>query len=396
MIGLNLVSNSLSSFKYLFSKPQFAHILSFVLGLIVAEKDQKNVQNIAQIVGTKNQSSLNRFLTTSKWNVMNFLCSFIALLVPHRQGGILILDDTLIEKSSMLTEGVGKLRDHVKGRYGYYHVMVSTFYLGFNRRIPMFIDAYLRKKVADSLNSNFRSKIDIGIALLQKCLKFVTPKAIVFDSWYLSKKLVRALPKTVRWVSRLKLCWNVFFHGKELSAKSLFRLVRKERFRRVEIRFGRSKYRWVTSIWINVKTLGRVKLVLLKKRWDSKSGIILVSNADWSCMEIIALYKKRWAIEVFYRDAKQHLGLGDYQVTKLNAIIRHWHLVAIAYGLLKNRRLIQGCNGVECKQTIGEVCRNMKSEYRIDKIVRESFDVYEKVKDVEMVVSIMKSRVSNL
>jgi len=31
-------------------------------------------------------------------------------------------------------------------------------------------------------------------------------------------------------------------------------------------------------------------------------------------MKIFEYYKKRWNIEVFYRDCKQHLGMGEYQV----------------------------------------------------------------------------------
>ncbi|MFH1432288.1 MAG: transposase [archaeon] len=396
MNSYNLIPNSLLMFKSFFSKPQYIHLLSLMLGLIVAEKDKKNIQNISEITGTKSQSSLNRFLTTSKWNAMNLLCSFVALLAPSRRGGILILDDTKNEKSTDHTEGVSKLKDYVKGKFGFYHVMVSTLYVGFGRIMPMFLDLYMRETEASKMNMHFKTKIDIGIELLKMCLKFVTPKAIVFDSWYLKKPLIDSLPTNVKWVSRLKINWLVSYHAKELPAKLLFCLVPKERFRHTKIKFGKSRYRWVTSVWVNVNALGRVKLVLLKKRRNSVSGIILASNAKWNMYEIIALYKKRWAIEVFYRDAKQHLGLGDYQITKLNAIIRHLTAVSLNYGILKNIKLMPEHDKTESKQTIGEICRSMKSEYRIDKIVRESLEVYENVKDIDKVVSIMKSRISNL
>jgi SRSO17 transposase len=32
----------------------------------------------------------------------------------------------------------------------------------------------------------------------------------------------------------------------------------------------------------------------------------------------------RWTIETYFRDAKQHLGLSDYQVRGLKGIKSHW------------------------------------------------------------------------
>ena len=141
---------------------------------------------------------------------------------------------------------------------------------------------------------------------------------------------------------------------------------------------------------IDMMSLGKIRLVLLKKRRNSVSGTILVTNSTWSIREVIAIYKKRWKIEAFYRDAKQHLGFGDYQVTKLAAIVKHLNLVSLTYGLLKNRRYY--ANQKECKGTIGELCRSMKSEYWIGKIVRESVKTYEEVKDVDEVITKMKCR----
>ncbi len=384
------VLDLLPQYKYFFSKPQFMHFFAFITGLIVAEKGRKNVKTISQIAEIKNQSSLNRYLTVSKWNPVKILCEFIMSVIPKRHGGILILDDTKVEKSAEHTEGVSNLKDYVEGKFGFYHVMVSTLYVGFGRIIPMFLDIYMREEVALKMNHPFKSKIEIGIDLLQNCLKFITPKAIVFDSWYLEKLLTDSLPKGVKWVSRLKINWLVTYHGNELPAKLLFCLVPKERFRHTKVKFGKSRYRWVASVWVNVKVLGRVKLVLLKKRRNSVSGIILCSNANWSMMEIIALYKKRWAIEVFYRDTKQNLGLGDYCITKLDAVFRHMHLVSLTYGLMKNAKLLFGKNKMQYNGTIGDMCRAIRTDYLLDRIVSESIKQYEELHDKEKVVEKMR------
>ncbi len=39
---------------------------------------------------------------------------------------------------------------------------------------------------------------------------------------------------------------------------------------------------------------------------------------------------------MFYRDCKQHFGMGEYQTRKLAAVVKHLHLVFLVYTLLKN------------------------------------------------------------
>jgi hypothetical protein len=43
---------------------------------------------------------------------------------------------------------------------------------------------------------------------------------------------------------------------------------------------------------------------------------------------------KRWAIELLIKDEKQQLRLGDYRVLRYRAVLRHLHLVDIAYACL--------------------------------------------------------------
>jgi hypothetical protein len=53
-----------------------------------------------------------------------------------------------------------------------------------------------------------------------------------------------------------------------------------------------------------------------------------------SMRNVVADYLKRWAIELLIKDEKQPLGLGDYRVLRYRAVVRHLHLVDIAYAFL--------------------------------------------------------------
>jgi hypothetical protein len=53
---------------------------------------------------------------------------------------------------------------------------------------------------------------------------------------------------------------------------------------------------------------------------------------------VARLYALRNWVEVFYREAKDDLGAGQYQVRHLEAIVRRWQLVFVAYSLLVSLR----------------------------------------------------------
>ena len=56
---------------------------------------------------------------------------------------------------------------------------------------------------------------------------------------------------------------------------------------------------------------------------------------------VVADYLKRWAIELLIKDEKQQLGLGDYRVWRYRAVVRHLHLVDLAYACLTHLALTE-------------------------------------------------------
>ena len=77
-----------------------------------------------------------------------------------------------------------------------------------------------------------------------------------------------------------------------------------------------------------------------KERQDKSNGykdpVFIVSNRkDIRPERLIQAYQLRWNIETFFKDAKSHLGLGQYQMRKLNGIKSHWCLVFTSAVLLE-------------------------------------------------------------
>jgi len=66
----NLFGKRLEAFKPCFSKPQWMHFKTYLHGLLLGEKGEKNIEDIAgNVLDGKHQSSLNRFLTKRRWDL---------------------------------------------------------------------------------------------------------------------------------------------------------------------------------------------------------------------------------------------------------------------------------------------------------------------------------------
>ncbi len=309
-------------------------------------------------MNSKNQSSLNRFLTKYKWDENKLNELRLKEFLTKRNGGMLILDDSLIEKTGKRIKGVGYLFDHTQNKNILCHNIVSTHYVNGNQT-PMHFELYQKKETAEK----FKTKIEIGIELIKKSLKFVNPSVVLFDAWYLCEEIVEALKGKI-WVSRAKLNRLVKYEGKWISVKKLASQL--EDFRKFDVEISDERYNLITSITTKMKGIGKVKLVLLKNSLNGNI-VAITTNSNYSNETIVMLNKKRFAIETFYRDSKQNLGFGKYQLRKLDAIVKHLWLVFLTYSLLRDSCLLKSLSEVVSQKirTIGESCRAVKGSWKV-------------------------------
>ncbi len=368
---------SLSKFRTLFNKPCFNHFVRYIHGLVVSDKKTINSIN-KDFMNSKNQSSLNRFLTKYKWDENKLNELRLKEFLTKRNGGMLILDDSLIEKTGKRIEGVGYLFDHTQNKNILCHNIVSTHYVNGNQT-PMHFELYQKKETAEK----FKTKIEIGIELIKKALEFVSPSVVLFDAWYLCEEIVEALKGKI-WVSRAKLNRLVKYEGKWISVKKLASQL--EDFRKFDVEISDERYNLITSITTKMKGIGKVKLVLLKNSLNGNI-VAITTNSNYSNETIVMLNKKRFAIETFYRDSKQNLGFGKYQLRKLDAIVKHLWLVFLTYSLLRDSCLLKSLSEVVSQKirTIGESCRAVKGRI-VGKFVEWSIELYEKIGNIGEVV----------
>jgi hypothetical protein len=84
---------------------------------------------------------------------------------------------------------------------------------------------------------------------------------------------------------------------------------------------------------------GEVKLVFSRRAGDRAWVVLVTNQRQWSAKTIVTHYQQRGGIEVLFKMAKPHLGLGDYQVLGYRAIENYLRLVLFAYLLLTHQAL---------------------------------------------------------
>ena len=102
------------------------------------------------------------------------------------------------------------------------------------------------------------------------------------------------------------------------------------------IKVGKQVY-YAHGLRTRLKKVGPVKVVVSWKEADLSDSpkYHAASHRGWQAKTILGRYARRWEVEEFYRDAKQHLGLGRCQMRSPEGTRRHWYLVLLMYSLLR-------------------------------------------------------------
>src|SRR2546425_948943 len=416
-----LVSAHAYAFRDLFeNRCQFHHFQNYLTGLIVL--DNKSLANITRcVLESADKTNLSRFFSEAPWfqervndRRLRYLLQQTQAVRGPKADSVLILDDTLCEHVGSLFDYVDRHYNHGDDTYPLAHNPVTSYDVSGPVRFPVDLRLYrryeevtrweafvqkhfphrlipttkkdrarLHKEVDpllladpafEKLHQQFRTKIDLGIDLLDSAIHHKVPfRVLLFDSWYLAEELVAmARYRKKDWISLLKKNRNLETNsfvlqdaaghsiplaGPHIAVEELVPLIPRTAYRAVTIR--NTTY-WTFTLAVRLPGLGKVRLVVSFKNAElTGTYAVLVSNrVDWNTQRIITMYLQRWPIETFYQDSKGHLGLDTYRMRNAEAIQKHWCLVFVAYSLLHLDCLPSSpTKGSLPVKTIGEACR---------------------------------------
>lgn len=323
-----------------FTKPQLKHFAQYLTGLIVCEN--RTVTGINScFIGRNDQSALNHWLTDADWSEekldnarkMFILDELKAWRIIH---GVLLLDDTFNHKTGPHIEAVNIHYDHVEKRYTLGHKLVTSHLVAGRFSIPLDYELYVR----DEGQEGFRSKQELARSLVGKAAAEGFPfDCVVMDTWYFNREntdFIEGLGKD--WVAGCKSNRLVLTPKGWKPIVEWLDTAPKEEFKEVAVRTGEGERRfWACAKNVTLKEHWRVRLVVSYDNPELKGEPKLLASdrLDWDVKTILGTYLKRGKIDSFYKDAKQELGLEDYEVRKLRGVKRHWLMVFLAHALLQ-------------------------------------------------------------
>lgn len=306
------------------------HVKTYATGLIGSSN--KTIQGIAnRILPAKDERTLNNFLNDYDWDERRLNQERIDLLQAHddtqmSKKGVVALDDTLNDKSGKQIPGADWFYDHNEGHTTWSQNLVFSLYADHKTSYPL--DFRL-------VDKDGQSKIALAKELIDHAEAAGVPAATyVYDAWFSSKEVnehVESYDKD--WITLLPVNRLVDYDGEWLSVDELY-----ERVELVKRTVDDETYR----IWTQkrpIKSLDAEKKVLLvepvEEDDDPEFRCLVTNKIDAPAAHLIGLYTQRWRIETFFRDSRQDLGLSDCEVRNERGAKRHWHLVMLAYSLLR-------------------------------------------------------------
>lgn len=292
----------------------------------------------------------------------------------------LIIDDSDIEKRGKFIEGVSKIFDHVRHQYIYGFKALS---LGFwdgksfiplefslhrenknNKRFPYGLKKcdyknqfkkrrshkshlFKRKKALD------QNKSSGAIEMVKRAIKNgFRADYLLCDSWFFSYELVSCLKRfkkhCIDLIAMAKMNHTKYtFQDEKLSPKQL-----KQRFasQAKRSRSLKARYIKVDAYLRNIP----VRLFIVRYAGQKHWQLMVTTNTRLNFNEMMKIYAIRWSIEVFFKEAKQYLGLGSCQSRNFDAQIASTTMVMIQYILLAY------CKRRSAYETLGALFKDQK------------------------------------
>ena len=287
---------------------------------------------------------------------------------------VLVLDDSIKTRRGKKMEGVSSHFDHVTGR----HVMgqqVLTLGLATEEAfLPLDSQIYISQTKARKLLKPYKdgrsvvgkryreattqSKPEMAANMMKRAQRSgIEADYVVADAWFGTKPMIRrALELDLCAILRMKkgkMKYRAEVNGRQqhLDAKELYTHVVKREWKKVrglpwkavsldvELDLAdeeENKPRWTPVRLLFVRGLHEPgKADVNSKDW----ALFLTTGLQLSMSKLLEIYALRWGIEVYFKEAKQHLGFLKEQTATFASHTASIHLCAIRYLILVQHKL---------------------------------------------------------
>jgi len=366
------------AFAGCFSAPQRRHFVTVLLALVLCREPRTLTGLRRQVAGGGSVAALSRFLSDAPWSAEGVAAAWQArfqqqvtplVLAEHRRQraararrrgrpkatavtGYLIGDDSTMHKpKGKKMEGLGRHHSTTAGKRVVGHSLVQGLYVLCGRRCPLPPQLYRQQAVRTAEGVPFRSKVAIMADLLRTFEPVAgTRTHVLVDTWYSAKALWRAARERGFLItSGLKA--NRALRVPDPEAPAGWRWQRLDEYaaglRAADYTAvtwpsqegGRAVYAHVAQT--RVRKLYRCQVLIVREALDAP----LTQARYWASSDLAADLPTlvghaaaRWAVAVRFGDAKELLGLDQYQLLSATALVRCWTLVLAAYACIEEEQ----------------------------------------------------------
>lgn len=339
--------------------------------------------------GTKGQKDIYyRLLGNQKINWRNILLLFVKryLKLEDRfskstdETKCLIFDDTEIVKTGKAIEGVSKIHSHVTQEFIFGFKLLVAGYWNGSVFIP--VDFSFHRENKDNAKNKYglskkehknqkKTKREKGSPVLKRFKELNSKKNdtlvqmfkridqrkifvdyILIDSWFTTITLLNKLMGVnngINIIGMYKYNSKIIIGGKERTVKQL----RKSKKGIKRSRLTGFHYMGFVGE-INGLT---VKIFLTRKGKNGAWHTIISTDTSLSFNRMIEIYNIRWSIEVFFKEAKQLLGLGKCQSTNFDVQVAQTTITMIQYLMISLKYRM------EAYETINGLFKDVKQDY---------------------------------
>jgi len=313
--------------------------------------------------GLPHRSTFYDFLgqTSYNWRMLVLMVSLRLIeelqpLTSAWQERVLIVDDSPYKRDrSKKVDYLGHQYDHSSHSWYRGYRMLTMAWSDGHSLVPVDFELLTNSDPGKRLGE--QPKVDLRTHLGRRCLA-ATSKAtdqtlhmldralkaamaadyLVFDSWFAHADLLYKLSQRLPVVCMLKNSGKISFrHGKRIyQLKGLYEKVAA----RKRSPKSNDEHQIIGSIMVDMLSGPKVRIVFLRDRHNPQRWLALASTDTSVAPErICRIYAKRWAIEVFFKQVKQQLGLArEFQLRGFGAQIAHTSIVLLRYMMLEYYR----------------------------------------------------------
>jgi len=271
----------------------------------------------------------------------------------------LIFDDSFLFKTGRYIEKISRMFDHVSKRFLLGYKLLAMGYWDSTSFIPLVFSLHrergknankpfglkkkeYRKQYRKKREKNTHSwdrvreadstKIDSALRMFRRAIsQGVKVDYVLMDSWFTCEAFVKAVRRvkkqTVHLIGMYKTPKTKFtFNGERLTHSQIRnKLGNPKRCRKLKLYYkeAMAEYNGVP-----------IKMFFSRKGSKGKWRVFITTDTSLSFIRMIEIYQIRWTVEVFFKEAKQLLGLGRCQSNDFDARIADTTITMIQYILL--------------------------------------------------------------